>query len=84
MRREPRTSRMSEAQNHELVECFPVLSCVSCELGRHRKKGQGRVMTPIILPFQERHCQLHSLLLFFVMEGVKAPKEAVGESLCCA
>lgn len=54
MRREPGTSGMNEAQNHELVECFPVLSCVSCELGRHKKKGQGRAMTPTILPFQER------------------------------
>lgn len=46
MRREPRTSGMSEAQNHELVECFPVLSCVSCELGRHRKKGTGKGYDP--------------------------------------
>lgn len=40
MRREPGTSAVSEVQNHELVECFPVLSCVSCELGRHRKRDR--------------------------------------------
>lgn len=40
MRREPGTSAVSEVQNHELVECFPVLSCVSCELGRHRKRAR--------------------------------------------
>lgn len=40
MRREPGTSTVSEVQNLELVECFPVLSCISCELGRHRKRDR--------------------------------------------
>lgn len=80
VRREHGAPRVREVQQHELAPWIPVLAHGSCELGRHRRRGPGRV-NPIVLPFQERHCGF--LLSCSVSQREsELPRRPLGKSQC--